>query len=107
MDGSRYVGAYEIPRGEAFPISYIDLSKKPHLFGAIHFDAKKDYLTTRSIITFHCMSCGVRVVKDGNHRLLQCALHNMNPDLEVYEVMSDNWSRSRVDMKNFCECISK
>ena len=105
-DGSWYVGAYEVPRGEAFPISYIELSKKPHLFDAVRFDATKNYLTTRGIITFHCMSCGVRVVKDGNHRLLQCVLHKLNPELEVYEVMSQNWSAGKVDMKNFCECIS-
>ncbi len=105
-EGTLYIGAYEVPMGEAFPISYIALSKKPHLFGAIRFDAKRDYLTTRSIIAFQCKSCGVRVVKDGSHRLLQCALHKLNPELEVYELVSQNWSGGKVDMKNFCECVS-
>jgi len=105
-EAAKYFGAYEIPRGEAFPISYIELSTKPHLFGALGFDVKEDYLTTTRIITFHCKSCGVHVVKDGSHRLLQCAFHKLNPQLEVYEVVSRDWAACKVDMKNFCECIS-
>jgi len=105
-EATQLIGAYEVPREEAFPISYIELSKKPHLFDAIHFDVAMDYLVTKRIISFQCSSCRVRVVKDGNHRLLQCARHKLNPQLEVYEVVSQNWSASRVDMKNFCECIS-
>ena len=91
---------------EAFPISYIELSMKPHLFDAIRFDIKKNYLRTTRIISFHCQSCDIHVVKDGNHRLLQCAFHKRNPQLEVYEVVSQDWSACKVDMKNFCECIS-
>lgn len=105
-EATQLIGAYEVSREEAFPISYIDLSQKPHLFDAIHFDVAGDYLATKRIISFQCSSCRVRVVKDGNHRLLQCALHKLNPQLEVYEVVSQNWSACRVDMKNFCECIS-
>ena len=105
-EAAHYIGAFEIPRGEAFSISYIELSMKPHLFGAIGFDVKKDYLITTRIITFHCQSCGVHVVKDGSHRLLQCAFHKLNPQLEIYEVVSRDWSACRVDMKNCCECIS-
>ena len=102
----QYIGAFERPRDEAFPISYIELSRKPHLFHAICFDVEKEYLRTTRIITFHCQSCGVHVVKDGNHRLLQCAFHKLNPQLEVYEVASHDWSACKIDMKNFCECTS-
>ena len=105
-EATQYIGAYEIPRGEAFSISYIELSMKPHLFDAIRFDIKKNYLATTRIISFHCQSCDIHVVKDGNHRLLQCAFYKLNPQLEVYEVVSQDWSACKVDMKNFCECIS-
>lgn len=103
---AQYVGQYEMPPGEAFPISYVELAAKSHLFDAIGFDVKKNYLTTTRIITFHCQTCDVHVVKDGSHRLLQCAFHKRNPRLQVYEVASRDWTACRVDMKNFCECIS-
>jgi hypothetical protein len=104
-EASQYIGAYEIPRSEAFPISYVELSTKPHLFDAIQFDIKRNYLATTRIISFHCQSCDIHLVKDGNHRLLQCAFHKLNPQLEVYEVVSRDWSACKVDMKNFCECM--
>ena len=105
-DGSEYIGAFEMSRNLAFPITYRGLSRKPHLFPAIKFDEKQDYLKSVSVISFHCDRCGVYVVKDGNDRLLQCALYNLNPELEIYLVNSRDWSSCRVDMKNFCECIS-
>ena len=105
-DASEYIDAYQMPRGEACSISYFELSEKPHLFASISFDPQRDYLCTATVIVFHCQSCGVWLVKDGNHRLLQCALRKLNPELQIYEVSSENWSGSRFDMKNFCECIS-
>ena len=95
----------EVPRSEAFPISYHQLAKKPHLFGKLPFDPMRDYLLTNRIISFHCQICGVRVVKDGNHRLLQCAFQESNPELLIFEVRSNDWSASTIDMKNFCNCI--
>lgn len=105
-DGTSFIGAFEVPKQQAHSISFDDLSKASHLFGAIDFDATRDYFRSNRIIAFHCSSCGVHVVKDGNHRLLQCAVHMLDPDLEVYEVISGDWLRCQVDMKNFCECIS-
>jgi len=66
----------------------------------------KNYFRTNNIIVFHCKSCGVHVVKDGNHRLLECAYHVKNPSLDIYQVSSEDWSNAKVDMKNFCECIN-
>jgi len=105
-NASRYVGAVETPRSEAFRISYGELAQKPLLFDAIIFDPAQDYFGTNIIIVFHCQTCGVRLVKDGNHRLLQCALRGLDHELQIIEVRSHNWSASRSDMKNFCECIS-
>ena len=103
---TKVIGAYETPKNDALPISYVELSRKPHLFSEVNFNREKDYLKTTCIIAFHCETCGVYVVKDGNHRLLQCAVHSLNPDLDVYLVVSRDWSLCKVDMKNFCECIS-
>ncbi|MBI5142713.1 MAG: hypothetical protein HZA20_11085 [Nitrospirae bacterium] len=105
-DKTKYIGAYETPPTEAFPITYQELASCPDLFSEIQFDAKKDYLGTTNIIVFYCMSCGVRVVKDGNHRLLQCAVQCSAPEITVFEVASNDWQRCEVDMKNFCKCIS-
>lgn len=107
MDATKYIGAYETPRDQAFPISFGELAKRPHLFSEINFIEHEDYLKSTCIIAFHCQRCGVHVIKDGNHRLLQCAYHKLNPTLEVYQVVSRDWTSCMVDMKNFCECISK
>ena len=104
-DASEYIGVYEIPREEAFPISYFSLAEKPSLFASLPFDPQVDYLRTNKIICFHCQSCGVRVVKDGNHRLLQCVIRRLNLELQIYEVSSTDWSASQIDMKNFCKSI--
>ena len=103
---TKYIGAYEMPPTEAFPISFSQLALQPHLFSAINFDPTKDYLKSKNIIAFYCASCGIHVVKDGNHRLLQCALQGLSSSLTIYEVVSNDWSRCKVDMKNFCKCIS-
>lgn len=105
QDGTQCILAFEVPRGEAFPISYANLSTKQNLFNAIKFDTNRNYFDTSRVITFHCASCGIHVVKDGNHRLLQCTFHKLERRVEVYEVVSYDWSACRVDMKNFCECI--
>lgn len=107
LDGSHIVPEYEVPRSEAAPIAYLDLAQKPHLFAEISFDIGKDYFSTHTIIVFHCESCGVRLVKDGNHRLLQCAREGVDRKVTVYEVRSRNWNASTIDMKNFCECIPR
>lgn len=101
-----YVGEYETPPTDAFPITYLELAFHPELFKAIKFDSRKNYLKSLNIIVFHCTSCGIRVIKDGNHRLLQCVVYKSNLEITVYEVSSPDWQRSKVDMKNFCKCIS-
>lgn len=105
-DKTRYIGAYERSPTEAFPITYQELALHPELFSEINFDSKKNYFNSNNIITFHCTSCGVRVVKDGNHRLLQCAVQNSYPEVTLYEAVSHDWRLCKVDMKNFCKCIS-
>jgi hypothetical protein len=106
-DKTQYIGAYETPPTEAYPITYQELASHPSLFSEIQFDAERDYFDSPNIITFYCMSCGVRVVKDGNHRLLQCTVNGTGPEITVFEVASNDWRRCRVDMKNFCKCISE
>ncbi len=105
-DKTKYIGAYETPPTEAFPITYQELASRPSLFSEIQFNAERDYLDSLNIIVFYCIACGVRVVKDGNHRLLQCAVQGSVPELTVFEVASNDWRRCSVDMKNFCKCIS-
>ena len=105
-DRTEYIGSFETPPTEAFPITYGELALLPGLFTAIQFDTGKDYLATRNVIAFHCTTCGVRVVKDGNHRLLQCAVQKVAAEITVYEVVSNDWRKCKVDMKNFCKCIS-
>jgi len=105
-DKTEYIGAFEKPPTEAFPISYDELARMPSLFDDINFDPNRDYLKSTNIIVFHCSNCGISVVIDGNHRLLQCALNDCDTKFTVYEVVSHNWKRSKVDMKNFCRCIS-
>ncbi len=105
-DKTSIVGAYEAPPTDAFPITYHELALRPGLFDSLRFDPKADYLKTTNIIIFHCASCDIRVVKDGNHRLLQCALNKNDVEITVYEVSSSDWRRCRVDMKNFCKCFS-
>ncbi len=105
-DQTRYIGSFETPPTEAFPITYHELALKTELFSEINFDPFKNYFKSKNIIAFNCMSCGVRVVKDGNHRLLQCAIQGCSHELTIYEVVSQDWTRCKVDMKNFCKCIS-
>ena len=106
IEQTEYIGTYETPPTEAFPISFSELAQRQNLFSKINFDPNKDYLQSNNIITFYCASCGIYVVKDGNHRLLQCAVQGISISLKIFEVESSNWSRCRVDMKNFCKCIS-
>ncbi len=106
-DATQVIGAFEIPRHQAFPISYIQLSIKPHLFSDLNFSPHINYFKTNTIIAFHCTTCGVYVIKDGSHRLLQCAVHGSDPVLDIYQVISGNWLSCNVDMKNFCECFAK
>jgi hypothetical protein len=101
---TRYIGEFQVSRENAEPTSFIEFAKYEHLFNEILFDKNQDYFLTNNIIVFHCVRCGVHVVKDGNHRLLACAYHGKNPILNVYEVSSEDWSNAKVDMKNFCGC---
>lgn len=108
-DGATYIGQYEKHRTEAFAITYANLAKKPHLFRAgtgVDFDPGYDNFASpaKPVIVYHCKECDVHVVKDGNHRLLRCAYHGCDPNLEVYQVSSSNWPGATVDMKNFCSC---
>jgi hypothetical protein len=105
-DKTLFVGAYETPPTDAFPITYHELALHTGLFAAISFDPEINYLKSQNVIVFHCTSCGIRVVKDGNHRLLQCVVNKYDTEITVYEVSSPDWRRSKVDMKNFCKCIS-
>lgn len=103
---TKCIGAYEIPREKADPASFIEFSKYQHLFHELSFDPCKNYFLTNNIVVFHCVRCAIHVVKDGSHRLLECAYHGKNPSLNVYEVYSEDWSNAKVDMKNFCDCIA-
>lgn len=102
---TKYIGKYQSPRSEALPITFHELALRPNLFAEIGFDLNKNYFQSNNIIVFHCSSCGIYLVKDGNHRLLQCAVHGTSSTLTIYEVASNDWSRCKVDMKNFCKCI--
>lgn len=99
-----YIGAYEIPPEKAFPISYRELSRRPSLFHSLAFDRWREYWRTSKVLLFRCGICDVRVVKDGSHRLLQCAVRGISPLIECYEALSNDWSRCTADMKNFCVC---
>jgi len=105
-DATKYIGAYEVPRDQAFLISFIELARKPQLFSQIKFNERENYLKSSCIIVFRCEGCGVHVIKDGNHRLLQCAFHKISAEFTVYQVVSVDWKSCKVDMKNFCECSS-
>ena len=104
-DATEIIGAYETPKDRAFPISFIELAGKPQLFSQINFNERENYLSSTCIIAFHCEGCAVYVIKDGNHRLLQCAFQKINPEFTVYQVVSGDWTSCKVDMKNFCDCI--
>ena len=93
-------------RASAFPITFNELAKNQDLFPKFDFQPTSNYFGNQDIIVYHCKSCGIRVVKDGNHRLLQCVLENINPNITAYEAASSNWLTSNVDMKNFCRCFS-
>lgn len=105
-DRTKYIGSFETPPTEAFPITFRELALLQNLFESIKFETGKDYFVSHNVIAFYCASCGVRVVKDGNHRLLQCAVQKIAPEITVYEVVSNDWRNCQVDMKNFCKCIS-
>jgi hypothetical protein len=99
------INSYETDKDVAHPITYLDLASKTHLFEEIKFDKNRDYFTTNQIVVFLCQRCSVYVVKDGNHRLLQCAFHKqLNRFLEIFGVASHDWSDAKIDMKNFCQC---
>jgi len=101
-----YIGDYKISPTEAYLITYYRIALCQWLFDDIKFYLENNYFDTNNIIIFHCSSCNVRIVKDGNHRLLQYALYRNDVLLTVYEVSSADWTRSKVDMKNFCKCIN-
>jgi hypothetical protein len=103
-DRTKYIGDFNVPTSEAFPVSFIDLASLTGIFGEIGFDPDHNYLSSSNIIEFHCSQCSVSVVKDGNHRLLQCAFHEISLPITIYRVGSDNWKECKVDMKNFCLC---
>ena len=106
LDGHKCILAYEVDRTAAAVATFPEWVKMPHLFTSIGFVPGHDYWQTSSVLSFFCESCGVRLIKDGNHRLLQCAFSRASPCITVYEVRSHSWHRSSVDMKNFCACIS-
>ncbi len=108
-DGAKYIGQFHKHRTEAFAITYANLATKPHLFQkgtGVNFDPNYNNFGSapKPVIVYHCKKCDVHVVKDGNHRLLRCAYHACDPNLDVYQVSSSDWSGSTVDMKNFCSC---
>jgi hypothetical protein len=106
LDGGTCIVAYEVDRTAAAIATFPEWGHKSHLFTSIKFVPGHDYLQTSLALSFFCDSCGIRLIKDGNHRLLQCAVSGTDPCFTVYEVRSHSWRRSSVDMKNFCACIS-
>ncbi|MBI5136519.1 MAG: hypothetical protein HZA24_04175 [Nitrospirae bacterium] len=107
VDGARraVVGDPNAPR--AFAISFQELAALPELIAQppIGFDQSVDYYKKNNRIAIaHCDACGVRIVKDGNRRLLQSACRQTNERLFVYEATSGDWSPCRADMRHFCRC---
>jgi hypothetical protein len=88
-------------------MSFLELAGRDDLFAAVGFNPASDYFTTDRIIAYFCTACDVRVLKGGNHRLLQCA---RNPGdtrlLEVYEAQSADWTRCTLDMPFYCKCFA-
>ena len=95
-----------MPRVSARTATFREWAQMPQHFADIKFDPRHNYLTSRTAITFFCETCGIRLVKDGNHRLLQCAITGSDVKFNVYEVRGRSWTRSTVDMRNFCSCTS-
>lgn len=59
---------------------------------------------TNRIIANYCRECDVYVVKDGNHRLYRLAQSGENREVEVFELSSEHWRNSTLDMRNVCPC---
>lgn len=57
----------------------------------------------KKLIMEHCEHCGVRVVKDGCHRLLWHIHNSEDPEFEVIEVSGSDWSMAQFDMSTICE----
>lgn len=106
LDGAHVELRFQIPKDAARPATLRNWAAMPQHFAAIDFDASHNYLKTATAFVFLCVACDVRLVKDGNHRLLQCVLSGANPTFVIYEARGLSWKHSAVDMKNFCSCSS-
>jgi hypothetical protein len=87
---------------EATPISFVALARRPELIESL---LSEGFISTNdTVLAYHCSTCGVRVVKDGIHRLCKWAVEGSDREITVYEVSSRDWARAPVDMQNYCAC---
>lgn len=98
--GARLTGVFQDK--EASPISFLTLANRPDLTETL---LEEGFISTNdTVLAYHCETCGVRVVKDGIHRLCKWAAEGTDREITVYEVSSRDWARAPVDMPNYCRC---
>jgi len=87
---------------EASPITFVSLASRLDLIEAL---LREGFISTNdTVLAYHCERCGVRVVKDGIHRLCKWVAEGTDREITVYQVSSKNWERAPVDMPNYCRC---
>jgi len=104
--GSTLTGAYEDKTAK--PITFAELINRDDLRdelvakGLIGAEYKNSDNTV--IISYHCSKCNIFVIKDGIHRLTTWGVYQINKEITVYQVSSNDWLRANSDMPNFCTC---
>jgi hypothetical protein len=87
---------------EASPITFVSLASRLDLIEAL---LREGFISTNdTVLAYHCERCGVRVVKDGIHRLCKWVAEGTDREITVYQVSSKDWGRAPVDMPNYCRC---
>jgi len=108
VDAARRVAVTDpnVPCARAGGISFAELAGLPELIARppIGFEPAADYYGNNHIALARCDRCGVRLVKDGNHRLLQSTCRGTDETVFVYEVTSSEWLHCRGDMRHLCGC---
>lgn len=90
---------------EASSIKFSELSKNFHLYSILTNEGY--YNKGSDILSYHCSTCNIFVIKDGNHRLIKWIADKKEEMLNIYQVSSHDWSKAKTDMPNYCECIKK